>query len=358
MKLGVIDVGGGFRDIYGAGVFDWCLDHDVNFDYCIGISAGSANLASYLARQRGRNYTFYMYYVFRKEYASRDTWLKTRNYVDLDYVYSTLSNSDGENPIDYETMAKNPAEFYVGACDARTGQAVYFSKSCLKKDHYDIFKGSCALPMFCKPYRVENIPCLDGGISDPVPARLLAKTYPKAAERLLDRYRLYNDGVEIAKEYQKLGKLLIVAPDDICGLSTLSKSHEKLQMMYDKGMKDAEKIGTFLNCLANNHLRSHRAGRNRRATAKGLELRVAHNLILVDIQEDAHDVAALRVADRADAAGVIDFTHIAGVHEMIHDFFGIHSLFTPLNFLEFRASGDQRAFRSPFGNLRAAKIVF
>ena len=42
------------------------------------------------------------------------------------------------------------------------------------------------------------------------------------------------------------GKLLIVAPDDICGLSTLSKSHEKLQMMYEKGMRDAEKIGEFL----------------------------------------------------------------------------------------------------------------
>ena len=84
MKLGVIDVGGGFRDIYGAGVFDWCLDHDVHFDYCIGISAGSANLASFLAKQRGRNYTFYMDYVFRKEYASLDNWLRTRNYVDLD----------------------------------------------------------------------------------------------------------------------------------------------------------------------------------------------------------------------------------------------------------------------------------
>ena len=81
---------------------------------------------------------------------------------------------------------------------------------------------------------------------DVMPARLLAKAYPKAAERLLDCYRAYNDGVEIAKEYQKLGKLLIVAPDDICGLSTLSKSHEKLQMMYDKGMRDAEKIGEFL----------------------------------------------------------------------------------------------------------------
>ena len=121
MKLGVIDVGGGFRDIYGAGVFDWCLDHDVHFDYCIGISAGSANLASFLAKQRGRNYTFYMDYVFRKEYASLDNWLRTRNYVDLDYVFTTLSGSKGENPIDYEALSHNPAEFYVGACDARTG---------------------------------------------------------------------------------------------------------------------------------------------------------------------------------------------------------------------------------------------
>ena len=110
------------------------------------------------------------------------------------------------------------------------------------------------LPVFCKPYMVERIPCLDGGVSDPVP---IAKTFedgcdkvvlildaagqPKArteegrcacasartdisegGERLLDRYRAYNDGVEIAEEYQKIGKLLIVAPDDICRLGPRS----------------------------------------------------------------------------------------------------------------------------------------
>lgn len=74
-----------------------------------------------------------MDYVFRKEYASLDNWLKTRNYVDLDYVYSTLSNSDGENPIDYETLAKNPAEFYVGACDARTGAGRLFQQELPEK---------------------------------------------------------------------------------------------------------------------------------------------------------------------------------------------------------------------------------
>ena len=51
MKIGIIDVGGGFRDIYGAGVLDVCMEQGIRFDYCIGISAGSANLASYLDRK-------------------------------------------------------------------------------------------------------------------------------------------------------------------------------------------------------------------------------------------------------------------------------------------------------------------
>ena len=50
----IIDVGGGQRGIYGAGVFDRLLDEGIEFDCCIGVSAGSANLASYLAKQKGR----------------------------------------------------------------------------------------------------------------------------------------------------------------------------------------------------------------------------------------------------------------------------------------------------------------
>ena len=56
-KIGVIDVGGGLRGIYAAGVFDWCMENDVQFDYGIGISAGSANLASYISGQHGRAYS-------------------------------------------------------------------------------------------------------------------------------------------------------------------------------------------------------------------------------------------------------------------------------------------------------------
>ena len=85
---GIIDVGGGMRGIYTAGVFDRCLDLGLRFDLCVGVSAGSANAASYLAGQRGRNYRFITDYAFRKAYMSAENYLHSRSYLDLDYIYS------------------------------------------------------------------------------------------------------------------------------------------------------------------------------------------------------------------------------------------------------------------------------
>ncbi|MGE4354570.1 MAG: patatin-like phospholipase family protein, partial [Oscillospiraceae bacterium] len=92
---GIIDVGGGLRDIYGAGIFDYCLDNGIQFDYCIGVSAGSANIASYIAGQRGRNYRFYMEYAFRRQYMSLQNLIHTGSYIDMDYAYGELSKKNG-----------------------------------------------------------------------------------------------------------------------------------------------------------------------------------------------------------------------------------------------------------------------
>lgn len=43
---------------YNACILDSFLDEGISFDYCIGVSGGSGNLASYLAGQRGRNLRF------------------------------------------------------------------------------------------------------------------------------------------------------------------------------------------------------------------------------------------------------------------------------------------------------------
>lgn len=87
MKNGIIDVGGGLRGIYGAGVLDRCLEEGIHFDCCIGVSAGSANMSSYIAGQHGRNKPFYDEYSFRKEYMSVKNLVQKHSYLDLGYVY-------------------------------------------------------------------------------------------------------------------------------------------------------------------------------------------------------------------------------------------------------------------------------
>ncbi len=76
--LGVIDVGGGMRGSFTAGIYDYLMDKGLQpFDYCLGVSAGSANLISYLALQRSRNYRFYTQYAFRPQYMSVQHFVHT-----------------------------------------------------------------------------------------------------------------------------------------------------------------------------------------------------------------------------------------------------------------------------------------
>ncbi len=278
MKIGVVDVGGGLRGIYAAGVLDYCMDQNIRFDLGIGVSAGSANLVSYCAGQRGRNYQFYTEYAFRKQYMSLGNFILKKSFVDMDYVYGTLSNSDGENPLDFAAIRDNLMEFYVVATDALTGQAKYFDKADIRQDDYSVFKASSAIPFICKPYAVHKINYFDGALSDPVPVekafqlgcdrvvliltkpenvirnskkdRKLAacfhKKYPVAAEKLCQRAERYNESVALAKEYAGQGKVLIVAPDDTCGIDTLKRNKDSLQQLYEKGYKDGQKIADYI----------------------------------------------------------------------------------------------------------------
>lgn len=275
--IGIVDVGGGLRGIYGAGVFDYCIENGIKFDYCIGVSAGSANIASYLGNQKGRNYKFYMDYTFRSQYMSLSNLLSTGSYINLDYVYGELSNMDGESPLDYEMFEKSNSVMKVVALNALTGETVYFDKSDMAQNDYHILKASSSIPVICKPYFVDGIPYYDGGLADPVPvekafsdgcdkvvviltrpkdvvqeqkkdvplAKLLRHKYAKAADKFLLSYKKYNDGVALAKEYAKQGKVLIIAPDDCCGMNTLTKNKKCLENMYHKGYTDALSLQEF-----------------------------------------------------------------------------------------------------------------
>ena len=127
MKTGLVVEGGGMKCAYSAGILDRFLDEHITFDYCIGVSAGSANTASYLAGQRGRNLRFYVDHLNEPGYMGIRNLLRTGQFFGLQYIYQTLTNSDGADPIDYPAIVENPAEFELVATDAATGKPVYFT---------------------------------------------------------------------------------------------------------------------------------------------------------------------------------------------------------------------------------------
>ena len=278
MKIGAIDVGGGMRGIYAAGILDTCMEKNILFDYCIGISAGSANMASYFAGQPGRNYRFYHDYSFRKEYMGLGNWLHTGSYINLAYIYGTLSNHNGEDPLDYRALAENPSELTIIASDAVTGAVRLFRKEDLKEDDYRILMASSCVPGVDRPIEIDHALYFDGALADPVPverafadgcdrvvliltkpadrisragkdrimAGLIRHSYPYAAENLRARAQRYNAGVRLAAEYAKQGKVLILSPDDTENVDTLKGDPESLRKLYEKGRQDGRRIPEWI----------------------------------------------------------------------------------------------------------------
>ena len=281
MKTGIIDVGGGMRAIYGAGVMDRLMDKNIYFDTYIGVSAGAANVVSYMAEQQGRNYKFYTDYAFRSEYMGLKNYIQSGNYINLDYIISELSNSDGEFPLNFPAIKKKfdeGKEIIIVATDAETGKPVYFTKDDLNQDEYHVLKASSCVPLVNNPYEIDGRKYYDGGLSDSVPVEkafelgcdkvvliltkprdyyretdtdtrlsaLIELRFPEAAKALSIRGDLYNFYLDKAKEYEKLGRVLILAPDNIGSMKTLSRKKEDMDMLYWKGVEDALIVRDFL----------------------------------------------------------------------------------------------------------------
>ena len=174
MKTGIVDVGGGLRGVYAAGIFDYCLDLGIRFDLGIGVSAESANVSSY-------------------------------------------HEVDG-------------VPYYDGALGDTIPIEKAFAWGCDK-----------VVLILTKPRETLRTP-----EKDIVFAKRIRKKYPNAAKRLEQRADQYNCGGALAEQYEAQGRVLILAPDDTCGVDTLTKDQEALKRFYEKGYQDARAIEGFL----------------------------------------------------------------------------------------------------------------
>lgn len=269
-KIGLVVEGGGMKCAYGAGIMDAFLDEGITFDYCIGVSGGSGNVASYLAGQRGRNLRFFTDHIHSPDYFGLKSLLKTGDLFGLEYIYGDLTRRDGEDPLDFPALMKNPAEYEVVVTNALTGKPEYYGREMMQQDDYRLIMASSAIPVACHPVELNGTPYFDGGLTDAIPVRramergceklvvLLTKNrdyvrkpqgmrglyrrvcrkYPRIVEAIDRRHEVYNDNLRDVFSLEREGTAFVFAASEPIHVGTYSMKEEAERALYDLGLRD------------------------------------------------------------------------------------------------------------------------
>ncbi len=271
---GVLFEGGTFRAIFSCGVMDALLDEGIMFPYCIGVSAGSADSASYISKQRGRNLRILEQYRNDKRYLSKRNILKERSMFGMQFVFRDIPNI--HDPFDVKTFREYDGQYIIVTTDAQTGETVYFNQDDVDED-YDVIHATCALPLVIPPAVIHGREYYDGGLSNPIPidkllkdgnekalivltrprgylkscrksdivaARMIEKKYPEIAKAICNRYKKYNRSVKLCEKLEAEGRAVLIRPDG--PLESLEKNVDTLkanwQQGYDKAVEKMDRI--------------------------------------------------------------------------------------------------------------------
>ncbi|MDO6546324.1 patatin-like phospholipase family protein [Pseudoalteromonas carrageenovora] len=202
-KVALIAEGGGQRGIFTAGVLDAWLEQNYDpFDLFIGTSAGSQNLTSYLARQKGYAKRLIRGLSRNKRFFQLGRGLMGKHIVDLDWYFD--KTTEVNRVLDFKTAKTSlgDRELLITATNARDRKAYYLSPTGEGKQWRDLLKASSALPFLYKqgvkltPWldtkaaneahlaaeHSEEDFYLDGGLAAPLPVR---EAYNRGARKIV-----------------------------------------------------------------------------------------------------------------------------------------------------------------------------
>lgn len=269
IDAGLVLEGGGMRGVYTAGVLEYLLEKEIEFPYVIGVSAGAANAASYLSKQKGRNRKVNIEMVSDPRYISWQNFIRTRQAFGMDFIFDEIPNKIV--PYHYDEFYKNETEFVVGTTDCMTGEPVYFSKEDYGQDMLKVIRASSSLPFLSPEIHYKNKILLDGGISDPIPLKksiqdgnnrnvvvltrnegymkspskfqfLVKRKYPQYSglqTALANRYQVYNETLAFLKEEEKKGNVMVIRPTEPLEVGRMERNPAKLEKLYQQGYDDA-----------------------------------------------------------------------------------------------------------------------
>jgi len=274
--------GGGLRGAFTSGVLEYFLDHNINFERVVGVSAGACTGASYLSRQTGRNWNVNVKAPSDKRFMGLHHLLLHGSYFNMPFIFEEIPQKIF--PFDEKAMYQNQSAFDIVITSSETGKPVVLSKNEISQIGIDkALQASSSIPLISKPVQINGKYYYDGGVSDSIPVHYALDRHNKAVviltrprgyrkeetgnsvlykfvfrknpaflNSMLSRNKEYNRTLDLCEQLESDGKLFIIAPSPEYSIKRTEPSFEKRARFYHHGYdlikNEHEKLFKFLNC--------------------------------------------------------------------------------------------------------------
>ena len=270
MKKGLIMEGGAMRGMFTAGVIDVMMEHGIELDGAIGVSAGAAFGCNYKSKQIGRVIRYNTRFCQDKRYGNFGVLLKTGNYYSKEFCYEEVPMV--HDVFDFDTYESNPMEFYVVATDVETGNAVYHKLEDRHDHGFEWIRASASMPLVSQIVEIDGGKYLDGALADSIPVqffesigydrniviltrplgfqkkreslfplmKLVYRKYPKLVQAMATRHEEYNATLNYISAREQAGEMLVIRPPEKLPIGRTENDQEKLRQVYEIGRQTAE----------------------------------------------------------------------------------------------------------------------
>lgn len=269
IDTGLVLEGGAMRGLFTMGVLDTFLKNDIIIPNVVGVSAGAAFGCNYKSQQIGRALRYNLKYCRDKRYCSLWSLIRTGDLFGAEFCYKTLPFE--LDPFDCLTFDTSSMKFYVVCTDVLTGKPVYHRLDKVDDSCMDWIRASASMPMVSRPVTVGGYTLLDGGMSDSIPLkfmqdqgceknvviltqprdyvkapvntlpfRLLLHRYPAMIETMKNRHAMYAFQRSYVFEEEKRGDTFVICPEKPLGISHTEHDPDRIQAVYDEGVRTAE----------------------------------------------------------------------------------------------------------------------
>lgn len=260
------------RCMFTSGILDVMMEHDINVDGVIGVSAGALFGCNYISKQPGRALRYNIMLKDDPRYMGLMTLLKTGSIISSEFAYHVVPFEIDK--IDIDTFDSSPTEFWITCTDIINAKPVYHKMEKVTHPNLDWMRASASMPLVSVPVEIDGYTLLDGGMIDSIPLkafqdmgyernivilsqprgyrkkptkltplfRMFCRKYPKVADIMARRYEMYNKQLDYILQEEQKGNTMLIFPDTKLDIGRTELNEQKLRRMHSMGINKATEL--------------------------------------------------------------------------------------------------------------------